>query len=99
MRFSSLNPQMTGTGGGLNELVFDCPKCGAIHRVILRCRMGGPPQAPGIWAWRCGDDYWNSFTLEPSVQDPVTGRDRVTKQVKTCGAHFSVRDGEVVLNG
>jgi Family of unknown function (DUF6527) len=93
VRFADLNPKITGSGiVGVNELSFDCPKCGKPFRVDIHCRLNGPAdQAKAIWAWS-GDftkPSYDSVSIQPSISNHHHGR-------KECGWHGSITNGEVL---
>ncbi len=90
-----LNYKMTGAdwyaGTQVNELSFDCPKCGAPYRVSVYCRLNGPPEeGRGLWSWKLSNpnDGW-SITLHASIRNPNHGRK------KSCGWHGTVSGGIV----
>jgi hypothetical protein len=96
MKFSALNPQMTGTsdlgdGEAKNELTFDCPKCGPPYRISIHCHQGEPDAARALWKWAMppGVNDWDRITIDPSISNHHHGR-------KPCGYHLSVINGEVV---
>jgi hypothetical protein len=54
MRLADLHPVVTAAGkGDLNELTFDCPRCGPPYRICVYMRLHGPA-GNGVWAWEMG---------------------------------------------
>lgn len=93
MKLADLNPSITGTTGGLNELTFDCPKCGKPYRIRIVMRLNGPTggERPGVWSWTFDEnDIAKGITVSPSIQNNDHGRK------KSCGYHCSILNGEIV---
>lgn len=91
MKLSELNPRMTGNGP-LNQLVFDCPKCGPPYIISVHCHRADADDKRRIWKWSVPDGQfgWDVFSLSPSINNRDHGRK------KLCGCHLSIVNGEVV---
>jgi hypothetical protein len=86
MRLKDLNFKMVGVAWDdgksmVNELTFDCPKCGTPYRVSIHARLGGPScEKDGTWSWTLGNpNDFESITVAPSIRNPNHGRK------KACG--------------
>jgi Family of unknown function (DUF6527) len=94
MKFSELNPKITEVDWGtemVNEIIFDCPKCGPPHRVSIHARFNQSPK-DGVWGWTAtwGDGrVYDSVTITPSIRNHFHGH-------KPCGFHCSITKGEVL---
>ena len=105
MRLSELNPEFVDAGGpgvlGADGavlprrtgvmLAFDCPVCGpekgAKHGGImcyLSPAIDGTPYVGEGPKWTRTGDTFDTLTLSPSILN------------RTCGAHFYIRNGEIV---
>jgi hypothetical protein len=91
MRLADLHPVVTAAGkGDLNELTFDCPRCGPPYRICVYMRLHGPA-GNGVWAWEMGPPgQLENITVNPSIDNPNHGRKKV------CGFHCTITNGDVI---
>lgn len=96
MKLSDLNPQITGNSpDGVNQIIFDCPKCGKPYRILILAKFNQPHGPAGYWSWTFDVNATNGYdaiTITPSINNPNHGRK------KLCGWHGSIVNGEVINN-
>lgn len=93
MRLAELNPTCVSgpmvNGHGTATLSFDCPRCGAPHRIAIL--VGNVIQADTIWKMNVpsGGDL-TLVTVQPSINNHYHAK------MKPCGWHGSIINGEVL---
>ena len=87
-------------------LRFDCPLHGAAYPCTIKFHRAGADEPAGVWTstgpWKVwpGLEHLGAtpdigvLTLQPSVRYNTHGRKR-----PTCGAHFVITEGRIVLDG